>query len=66
MIACGFLMEASTPFVSLRAVLARMEMKKTRLYVFNGIAMNVVFFFCRILVFPYIYYKFADQLGELR
>jgi hypothetical protein len=43
----GFLMEASTPFVSLRAVLSRLDMKSSFAYVCNGIAMVAVFFCCR-------------------
>ncbi|KRT80815.1 hypothetical protein AMK59_5041 [Oryctes borbonicus] len=54
-----YLMEASTPFVSLRGILARMNLKTTRLYMVNGLLMLVVFFLCRIAMFPYVMYLYA-------
>ena len=57
MIAAALIFEASTPFVSLRAVLSQLDgMRHSRLYMFNGIAMVIVFFSCRILIYP-IFYK---------
>lgn len=52
-------MEASTPFVSLRGILARMNLKTSRLYVANGLLMLAVFFLCRIAMFPYVMYLYA-------
>lgn len=54
-----FLMEASTPFVSLRGVLSRFHMKKSKLYIYNGFAMLIVFFLCRVAMFPYVMYLYA-------
>ncbi|KAK9754119.1 COMM domain [Popillia japonica] len=54
-----YLMEASTPFVSLRGILARMNLKTSRLYVANGLLMLAVFFLCRIAMFPYVMYLYA-------
>ena len=57
MIAAALIFEASTPFVSLRAVLSQLDgMRHSRLYMFNGIAMVIAFFSCRILIYP-IFYK---------
>ncbi len=47
MIACALIFEASTPFVSLRAILSHLEMKSSLLYLLNGILMVVTFFACR-------------------
>ena len=56
MIAAALIFEASTPFVSLRAVLSQLDgMRHSRLYMFNGIAMVIVFFSCRILIYPIFY-----------
>jgi len=57
MIAAALIFEASTPFVSLRSVLSQLDgMRHSRLYMFNGIAMVIAFFSCRILIYP-IFYK---------
>uniref|UniRef100_A0A0K2T711 Protein FAM57Alike [Xiphosphorus maculatus] n=3 Tax=Lepeophtheirus salmonis TaxID=72036 RepID=A0A0K2T711_LEPSM len=63
LIALGFCMEASTPFVSLRAILYHLGLKSSILYLVNGLLMNIVFFICRILVFPYMYQLYANQCG---
>ena len=60
----GFLMELSTPFVSLRAILAHCGQKRSKFYVLNGILMMTVFFCCRILIFPIIYQLYGDQAGK--
>ncbi|RVE49103.1 hypothetical protein evm_006224 [Chilo suppressalis] len=49
-----YLMELSTPFVSLRGALARLRLKNTRLYVVNGLLMLASFFVCRVLSLPYV------------
>ncbi len=56
-------MEASTPFVSLRAVLANLGLKSSRRYAVNGVVMIGVFFTCRILLVPYVYYLYGRQIG---
>jgi hypothetical protein len=33
-------------------------------YNVNGALMTVIFFCCRVLVFPLLYHMFAKQLGE--
>lgn len=56
-------MEASTPFVSLRGVLSKMGLKDSRLYIINGLIMLVVFFLCRVIMFPYVIYLYARSAG---
>lgn len=45
--------EASTPFVSIRWILAVLDMKATSLYFYNGLALLFTFFIARIVVFAY-------------
>ena len=47
MIACALVFEASTPFVSLRAILSNMNLKSSLVYLANGFLMVIVFFCCR-------------------
>lgn len=54
-----FLMEASTPFVSLRGILSRFGLKSSKLYVVNGLVMLASFFICRVAMFPYVLYMYA-------
>lgn len=62
MIGCFFLLEMSTPFVALRAVLAAFNKKCSRLYMVNGYCMMLVFFICRILIFPFMYWACSRTL----
>ncbi|KAJ8916652.1 hypothetical protein NQ315_000297 [Exocentrus adspersus] len=59
-----YLMEASTPFVSLRGILSKMGMKESRLYVVNGLLMLVSFFVCRVAMFPYVIHMYAQAIGK--
>ena len=63
MIACALVFEASTPFVSLRAILSYLDMKKSTAYVVNGALMVLVFLWCRILIYPVFYVAYARQRG---
>lgn len=56
-----YLMEFSTPFVSLRSVLSKMKMKSSPLYVVNGLVMIVAFFTFRLMIFLYIAVEYAKQ-----
>nr|CAH7738949.1 unnamed protein product [Callosobruchus chinensis] len=58
-----YLMEASTPFVSLRGILSKIGMKNSTVYVMNGLVMLVVFFICRIAMFPYTIYLYSRSIG---
>jgi hypothetical protein len=46
-IACALIFEASTPFVSARAILSHLDMKSSTLYLVNGFLMVGMFFCCR-------------------
>ncbi|CAH0549369.1 unnamed protein product [Brassicogethes aeneus] len=58
-----YLMEASTPFVSIRGILSKIGMKDSSLYVYNGIIMLVTFFLCRVAMFPYVLYAYGQVIG---
>lgn len=55
-----FMMEISTPFVSIRSILSIFGMKDSKAYVINGIVMMVTFFLCRIVMWPYLYYWYSQ------
>lgn len=59
----AFLMESSTPFVSMRVILCHLNMRSSSLYVVNGLAMLFTFFVCRILVFPCMYVWYGASVG---
>jgi len=63
LVAAGFLLEASTPFVSLRKILAILDMKKSVWYIANGAVMTVVFLCCRVVFFPVVYYLYSLEHG---
>jgi len=63
LLGCSFLIEASTPFVSLRVILVHLNMKDGLLYILNGLAMLVSFLCCRVLLFPYLYTWYASAMG---
>jgi len=65
LVAAGFLLEASTPFVSLRKILAILDMKKSVWYIANGAVMTVVFLCCRVVFFPVVYYLYSLEHGNL-
>ena len=54
-----YMMEASTPFVSFRAVLSILKMKKTKFYIINGILMILTFFCFRIVMLPLLMYQYS-------
>uniref|UniRef100_A0A1B0DA96 Uncharacterized protein n=1 Tax=Phlebotomus papatasi TaxID=29031 RepID=A0A1B0DA96_PHLPP len=54
-----FMMEASTPFVSLRSILSTLGMKSSNWYMMNGILMLVTFFIFRILMLPFVFYWYS-------
>ncbi|KAG5673517.1 hypothetical protein PVAND_003559 [Polypedilum vanderplanki] len=55
-----FMMELSTPFVSFRAILSMLQMKKSKLYVINGILMILTFLCFRIAMLPLLMYKYSS------
>jgi TLC domain len=54
-----YMMEASTPFVSFRAVLSILGKKKTNLYLLNGLLMLLTFLIFRIIMLPVLLYKYS-------
>jgi len=60
-IASILLLEASTPFVSFRVVLTRLNLKDSSIYVINGILMMATFFTFRVIFIPMIYFWFASN-----
>lgn len=54
-----FLMEMSTPFVSFRAVLSILNLKRSKLYFINGLLMLATFFVFRILMLPSLLYYYS-------
>ncbi|CAB3245569.1 unnamed protein product [Arctia plantaginis] len=58
-----YLMELSTPFVSLRGILSRMKLKASRAYLVNGVMMLLTFFVCRVISLPYVCLLYSRVLG---
>lgn len=54
-----YMMEFSTPFVSLRAILGILQMKKSKLYMINGLLMVVTFAIFRIIMLPFLLYYYS-------
>lgn len=61
MLGAAFVLESSTPFVTLRSVMADLGLKNTAAYVANGLTLIAVFFACRIAVYPIFFKVYADQ-----
>lgn len=58
-----FMMEFSTPFVSLRSILSTLGMKETRSYIINGLVMLFSFFVCRVLMWPYVMWRYSVEIN---
>lgn len=58
-----FMMEASTPFVSFRAILSILGMKKSKFYIINGLLMLLTFLCFRIVMLPLLMYKYSTIIG---
>lgn len=54
-----YIMELSTPFVSFRAILSILKMKRSKFYVINGILLILTFFCFRIAMLPLLMYKYS-------
>ncbi|XP_041038541.1 ceramide synthase-like, partial [Carcharodon carcharias] len=61
-VGCMFLAEVSTPFVCLGKVLIQYRQQHTFLHKVNGVMMLLSFFACRILLFPYMYWVYGQEL----
>lgn len=60
-VGCIFTAELSTPFVSLGKILIQLKQQHTLLYKVNGILTLTTFFSCRILLFLFMYWSYAQQ-----
>ncbi|XP_047475067.1 TLC domain-containing protein 3A-like [Penaeus chinensis] len=60
-IGCFFCTELSTPFVNARVILSRLGLKKSKIYVVNGLLMMTIFAMCRIALFPIMYAAYLSQ-----
>lgn len=58
-----YLMEFSTPFVSVRGILSTLQLKDTRAYIVNGLLMLVTFAVCRVIMWPALYYWYGRMVG---
>lgn len=58
-----YLMEFSTPFVSVRSILSTLQLKDSRAYIVNGVVMLATFFVCRVLMWPSLYYWYGQMVG---
>ncbi|KAM5309598.1 TLC domain-containing protein 3A [Glossophaga mutica] len=61
-VGCIFTAELSTPFVSLGKILIQLKQQHTLLYKVNGILTLTTFFCCRILLFPFMYCSYGQQV----
>jgi hypothetical protein len=59
-----FLMEISTPFVNLRAILSTLKHKDTKFYLWNGILMVVTFFVFRIILLPGMLVMYSNIINK--
>lgn len=58
-----YLMEFSTPFVSVRGILSTLQLKDTRAYIVNGLLMLATFAVCRVVMWPALYYWYGQMVG---
>ncbi|XP_013104752.1 uncharacterized protein LOC106085189 [Stomoxys calcitrans] len=58
-----FMMEFSTPFVSLRSILSTLGLKETRTYIINGLVMLFSFFVCRVIMWPYVMWRYSVEIN---
>ncbi|XP_065364627.1 uncharacterized protein LOC135957759 [Calliphora vicina] len=58
-----FMMEFSTPFVSLRSILSTLGMKESQPYIVNGLVMLGSFFVCRVLMWPYVMWRYSIEIN---
>ena len=57
------MMEFSTPFVSLRSILSTLGMKESQPYIINGLVMLGSFFVCRVLMWPYVMWRYSVEIN---
>ncbi|EDW72200.2 uncharacterized protein Dwil_GK10357 [Drosophila willistoni] len=60
-----FMMEFSTPFVSLRSILSTMRLKDSPAYIANGLLMLATFFVCRVCMWPYVMWRYSMAIDAV-
>lgn len=58
---CFFCMELSSPFVNFRIILSKLGLKRTKLYLYNGVSMMIIFAIFRVFIFIYMYAWYLYQ-----
>lgn len=61
---CFYLTEISTPFVNMRVILSKFNLKSSKFYIVNGVLMTIVFALCRVIMFPYMYLTYLQQQSK--
>ncbi|RVE64667.1 hypothetical protein OJAV_G00128280 [Oryzias javanicus] len=61
-VGCFLTTEFSTPFISIGKILIQLRLEDTTLHRINGLMVLLTFFVCRILLFPFMYWKYSRQL----
>lgn len=56
---CVFLTELSSPFVNLRSILKKVKRADSQVYKVNEALILLVFLFCRILIFPIMFWVYS-------
>ncbi|KAL8566220.1 hypothetical protein ACOMHN_063110 [Nucella lapillus] len=59
----GYMIEVTVPFLSLTHILNQLQLKDTKLFFVNGLCLLATFLCSRILVFPYLYWRYAVHAG---
>ncbi|XP_008304066.1 protein FAM57A-like isoform X1 [Stegastes partitus] len=62
-VGCMFTAEFSTPFLCTGQILIQLGLDNTKLHKINGLIVLLSFFTCRILVFPFMYWRYGLQVG---
>ncbi|XP_061197049.1 TLC domain-containing protein 3A-like [Saccostrea echinata] len=58
-----YMCEFTIPFISARMILAQLQMKHTWYYIVAGLSMIASFLISRVLVFPFLYWRYAVYRG---
>ncbi|XP_046841574.1 TLC domain-containing protein 3A-like [Xenia sp. Carnegie-2017] len=62
-VGCIYIAEISTPFLSLHYIFKKLDMDNNIIFKLNGFCLAISFLIGRILVFPFMYYKYGQYVG---
>ncbi|XP_019716898.1 protein FAM57B-like [Hippocampus comes] len=62
-VGCLFITELSVAFVAISKIIVQVGLENTRLHKINSILVLITFVMCRILIFPYMYWKYGRDFG---